>query len=670
MSRNGVPATPISQVAPIVKRLKEGRSAQDLVAVHDDIMQKFCDDRHKMRLEARMEFHRLGAPLATLEYMRRPEGDCEPVHKACWRLMYAFASQLSHDSSREVEPKRLSAQLPYYRALIVAELERQPLWMVATNWSMKFLSKLSTVEDVCAPLVSVPALLKGCIALITASAATHNHLAEDSPGPSALAFLQNLSLFPSTHAALRACGVLENMAVPLLTRLSSPEATQSRMAVRAGSIVCRMVGRDESGLGPELIQSNPVLVDSFIALTREILDAGPNGSVAGVNSDPATFVYDLSLLAKSDRNKPLLVKAVPLLVDLLEQRRENRKLCLYSIQTLAQLTFEPTAADAFAQCKPALLALLGNKRLRNRLPDDEARKDATFIAQWLNDDDDGGGARAANQDEEEAADDDGEAPAVLHDAPSRQMAAKRRAAPSVLGRMASGLRKPPAVYAPAPLPSSSAPPPPKPAASANAMAAAYVFLSYQWDAKPLVRQVSEALKRVGINTWIDDEMMAMGKDVLESMAEGVENASCVVVFFSDAYKESVNCRRECKFARKTNKPVVYVRAEPNYFPQGWLGLLMEETLWLDMSAADKLDGALVKLQREIEQRLNLKEGVEAVIKPLATGATTAIKPLEVADLKQHVDALVARLDALEDRMDDRLGAIEHKLERLLEKMGV
>jgi len=38
----------------------------------------------------------------------------------------------------------------------------------------------------------------------------------------------------------------------------------------------------------------------------------------------------------------------------------------------------------------------------------------------------------------------------------------------------------------------------------------------------------------------------MGPNLTDSMAHAIENASCVFVFMTAKYKESANCRKECK----------------------------------------------------------------------------------------------------------------------------
>ena len=72
------------------------------------------------------------------------------------------------------------------------------------------------------------------------------------------------------------------------------------------------------------------------------------------------------------------------------------------------------------------------------------------------------------------------------------------------------------------------------------------MLSYNWAIQPLVVHVDELLRQIGVKVWID--IRDMGPNLNDSMAEAIENALCIFVFMTNAYKESPNCRKECEYA--------------------------------------------------------------------------------------------------------------------------
>ena len=70
-----------------------------------------------------------------------------------------------------------------------------------------------------------------------------------------------------------------------------------------------------------------------------------------------------------------------------------------------------------------------------------------------------------------------------------------------------------------------------------------LMLSYQWEIQQDVIRVRHRLNAEGIDTWMDIDN-GMDVDLYDSMAEGVENASCVICFVDQAYQDSENCQCE------------------------------------------------------------------------------------------------------------------------------
>ena len=51
----------------------------------------------------------------------------------------------------------------------------------------------------------------------------------------------------------------------------------------------------------------------------------------------------------------------------------------------------------------------------------------------------------------------------------------------------------------------------------------------------------------------------------------------MLVCLSQKYKESAGCRRDCQFAIKAQKRLIPLLVEPEYTPEGWLELIVDET---------------------------------------------------------------------------------------------
>jgi len=133
--------------------------------------------------------------------------------------------------------------------------------------------------------------------------------------------------------------------------------------------------------------------------------------------------------------------------------------------------------------------------------------------------------------------------------------------------------------------------------SAGQVPTGHVMLSYNWGSKEVVRSLKTQLKAEGFNTWIDEENMPPGS-VIDGMEAAITNAAMMLVCFSEGYKKSPPCRMEAEYALKKGKPMLYVKAEKNYRPDGWLEFIMGQKLYYDVGKP-QVTQQLVKHIRDI-----------------------------------------------------------------------
>ncbi|MEE0928467.1 MAG: TIR domain-containing protein [Acutalibacteraceae bacterium] len=88
----------------------------------------------------------------------------------------------------------------------------------------------------------------------------------------------------------------------------------------------------------------------------------------------------------------------------------------------------------------------------------------------------------------------------------------------------------------------------------------YVFISYAHVDSAMVMPVIEAMKNRGINIWYDGGIAA-GSEWPEYIADKVINCSKFVLFVSNAYLNSQNCKREINFAISRKKEILSVYLE-------------------------------------------------------------------------------------------------------------
>ena len=110
----------------------------------------------------------------------------------------------------------------------------------------------------------------------------------------------------------------------------------------------------------------------------------------------------------------------------------------------------------------------------------------------------------------------------------------------------------------------------------------HIMISYNHASQSQCLKLNEKLKEKGFKTWIDVEMTMI--DLHDSMAKAVEGASVVLVCYSDGYKNSSNCRIEAQYAIDCKKPIIAVRMERKFKPDGWLGIILAGKFYVDLSS--------------------------------------------------------------------------------------
>lgn len=88
----------------------------------------------------------------------------------------------------------------------------------------------------------------------------------------------------------------------------------------------------------------------------------------------------------------------------------------------------------------------------------------------------------------------------------------------------------------------------------------YVFISYAHADRERVLLCLEAMEKSDINIWYD-EGIAAGSEWPEYIAEKVALCTRFVLFVSNSYLESQNCKRELNFAISRNKEILTIYLE-------------------------------------------------------------------------------------------------------------
>jgi hypothetical protein len=164
----------------------------------------------------------------------------------------------------------------------------------------------------------------------------------------------------------------------------------------------------------------------------------------------------------------------------------------------------------------------------------------------------------------------------------------------------------------------------------------HIMLSYSWSKnKPHVIALGKKLRDLGYDVWRDEEgsniFPSMQGDIEDAMAEAIQKSYAMVVFVSQQYKESVNCRAEAKYARAREAngflKLIYVMVDENYHTRsspravdGWLGFMVGSDLWYplwQMNQVEQTARAIADLVGEHAKNNGSSSGVDFP-SPIAT----------------------------------------------------
>jgi len=92
----------------------------------------------------------------------------------------------------------------------------------------------------------------------------------------------------------------------------------------------------------------------------------------------------------------------------------------------------------------------------------------------------------------------------------------------------------------------------------------HIMISYNRDSRDLCLQIKGDLEKQGLKVWIDVEDISGSS--LESMANAIENSTCVLMCMTEKYKQSTNCRAEAEYTFQLNKPIIPLIMQKDYKP--------------------------------------------------------------------------------------------------------
>jgi hypothetical protein len=83
------------------------------------------------------------------------------------------------------------------------------------------------------------------------------------------------------------------------------------------------------------------------------------------------------------------------------------------------------------------------------------------------------------------------------------------------------------------------------------------------------------------------------------MADAVEESDAIMIVMTKLYKESDACRMEADYSFQLKKNIVCCKAEADYTPDGWLGMILGSRLWYNFFDESKFETEMDNLCKKL-----------------------------------------------------------------------
>jgi hypothetical protein len=108
-----------------------------------------------------------------------------------------------------------------------------------------------------------------------------------------------------------------------------------------------------------------------------------------------------------------------------------------------------------------------------------------------------------------------------------------------------------------------------------------IMISYSHKDEDICRRIYNALIKAEYRVWIDFDQMH--GNVMDSMAQAIEQSKMILICMSEQYRRSNYCRAEAHYAFQRQLKIVPILLQEHYQPDGWLLFLVGQLLYVDFT---------------------------------------------------------------------------------------
>ncbi|CAF3330554.1 unnamed protein product [Rotaria socialis] len=157
-----------------------------------------------------------------------------------------------------------------------------------------------------------------------------------------------------------------------------------------------------------------------------------------------------------------------------------------------------------------------------------------------------------------------------------------------------------------------------------------IMISYSHKEKVLCKKIYDELIKAGYRVWIDFDQMH--GNVMDAMAQAIEQSNTVIMCMSEQYRKSNYCRAEAQYAFQCERKIVPILLQKQYKPDGWLSFMIGQLLYVDFNKYE-FSRAMEMLYKELKAEF-MAETRAAPVPPkedtLVAHSTTYISPAEIS----------------------------------------
>ena len=124
-----------------------------------------------------------------------------------------------------------------------------------------------------------------------------------------------------------------------------------------------------------------------------------------------------------------------------------------------------------------------------------------------------------------------------------------------------------------------------------------IMISYSHKDEIICKQLYAELIRIGYTVWIDFDQMH--GNVMDAMAQAIEQSHTIIICMSEQYRRSNYCRAEAHYAFQRQRKIVPILLQEHYEPDGWLLFLIGQLLYVDFTKHE-FSRAMELLVKELE----------------------------------------------------------------------